>query len=81
MDHCIKLFNLESSDIVILKKVLSFFIKRGIKITFLKKVVFIHLNDDQTYSAIFNILYHYYYIGKMSVTKKNEEWLKQYMKI
>ena len=76
MIHTVKLTNLQSWDIRYLKKALRFFIKQGIKVTFLKKVVFIHCDTSKPYQCIFNIIWNYR--DNLICNQKTMDWLTGY---
>lgn len=74
--HCFKLHDLTAAEMNCTKKRLAYFVKHGVKVTFLKKVVYIHLGEDQKYTAIGNLLSNM--ADKLQVSDKNSAWLKSW---
>ena len=79
MTHCAKLFNLSPYEVSFMRKVLCYFIKRDIKVTFLKSVIFIHLREDQEYQAIFNLLHGFDTRDKLYLSKRHKKWFSQFI--
>lgn len=80
-NHCFKLYNLTGSQMRRTKNSLGYLTRHGVKVTFLKKVIYIHLDDSQTYSAIFNMFAYFMAIGKFQCNERNLKWLQRYIYI
>lgn len=74
----VKLFNLTSWEIESLKRSLHYYTNNGVKITFLKKVVYIHCVKDKPYQGLLNIMHGFVYSGRISYNEKTAKWLSQY---
>ena len=78
MVHCFKLYNLTSSEMNRTNKRLAYFVRNGVKVTSLKKVIYIHLSEDQKYSAIGNMFAYFIATGKFHASDKNMKWLRRW---
>ena len=76
--YSFKLQNLEKWEMGQAKRHLRYFVNHGVKITYLKKVAYIHLNEDQSYSCIFNYIAGFYSSGKLQANEKSLAWLQKY---
>ena len=79
MDHCFKLSELTGIEMRYLKRQLAFFVRHGVKITFLRRVIYIHLGDHQNYCAIFNILHAFIGSGRLHCNEASRKWMQKYM--
>ena len=71
--HHYKVYDLKPCEMKHLKDILRYFVKHGVKITFLTKVMYVHLKDDQLYSAIANVLHGYK--SRLIAKQEDLEWL------
>ena len=76
--HCFKLQNLTASEMRYAKDRLAYFVRHGVKVTFLKKVVYIHLDEAQKYTAIGNLLSFFRSTGRLQASEKNSAWLQRW---
>lgn len=76
MIHTVKLVNIKSWEMRELKRNLHYFCNHGIKITFLKKVVFIHCDTTKPYQCLFNTIWNYR--DKLVCNQKTMNWLCGY---
>lgn len=76
MLYTVKLTNLKSWEISGLKRDLRYFTSHGIKITYRKKVAYIHCDSNKPYQCIFNIIYNYR--DKLVCNQKTYNWLTNY---
>ena len=76
MIHTVKLVELKPYEMRALKRDLRYFITHGIKITFLKKVVYIHCDSHLPYQCIFNIMYNFR--DRLHCNQKTINWLSNY---
>lgn len=74
----VKLYNLKPWEIEHLKRVLHYYYNNGIKITFLKRVIFIHCVKDKPYQGLLNIMHGYVHTNRISYNEKTAKWLQQY---
>lgn len=73
-NHCFKLYDLTEVEMAYAKDRLDFFCRQGVKMTFLKKVAFIHLDETQRYTCIFCILSFFKHRGKLKASTDNMAW-------
>ena len=78
-NHCYKLHGLTDSEMRRAKRHLAFFVRHGVKITFLRRVIYIHLGDHQNYCAIFNYMHAFIASGRLHCNDKNRAWMQKYM--
>ena len=76
--YSFKLHDLTEQEMNQAKRHLGRFQKYGVKMTFLKKVAYIHLDDDQKYVCIFNYMSRFKSSGKLQANEKSLEWLKSW---
>ena len=69
-----KIINLSQHQMENLKNRMRFFIKRGVKCTFRKKVAWIHLNENQLYTVITSMMKNYEYSGQLVVKGKLDRY-------
>jgi hypothetical protein len=77
--HCFKLYNLTPSEMRQTEKRLAYFIRHGVKVTALRRVIYIHLDDSQTYSGVFNMLHYFIASGRLHCNEKSQKWLQRYI--
>lgn len=78
VNHCFKLHQLTAGEVNGIKRRMERFTKRGVKVTILKQVVYIHLQEHQKYDAIANLLIDMSHFNKLQTSAKNMAWLKQW---
>ena len=77
-DYCFKIQGLTDFSMRRLTDTTKVFAGYGVRMTFLRKVAYIHMNDRQRYCALFNILWYYYSIGQLKCSEKTLEWAKKW---
>ena len=77
-DHCFTIRARSDFEMKHLKKELDYFFRNGVKVIFRKRVVHIHLNDDQKYSVIAIMLHWYISDGRFYATERNKAWLQKW---
>lgn len=77
-DHCFKLHHLTMPEMRHLKKYMDTYIRMGVKATFLKNVAYIHLDESQRYSGVFNGFHYFISMGKFHASERNMEWLRKW---
>ena len=78
MLYTVKIIDLDPWEIKYLKQDLGFYTRHGIKITFLKKVVYIHCDSDHPYQGLLNIMHGYVRSDRLVCNQKTKEWLSGY---
>ena len=76
MIHTVKLVDLNPWEISGLKRYLKYYTSHGIKITYRKKVAYIHCDFNKPYQCIFNIIYNYR--DRLMCNQKTMNWLNGY---
>lgn len=77
-NHCFKLHQLTAGEMNYIKREMRFFVKRGVKVTYLRRVAYIHLQEDQKYTVIAILLARYFRYGQMQATDKNLAWINKW---
>lgn len=75
-DYCFKLIGLKNYEVENYKRFFKYYMRRGVKVTFLKRVIFIHLDDTKTYTCIANCLYNNR--RKLVCSDRSLKWLKHW---
>ena len=78
MTYTVKLFNLSPYEVNDLKYRLRYYIHHDIKITFLKRVAYVHCDSKRPYQGIFNIIHWYVRSGRLACNAKTAQWLSGY---
>lgn len=76
MLYTVKIYNLKPWEIKSLERTLGYYTKHGIKITYLKKVAFVHLDSKYPYQGLLNVIHGYR--DRISCNEKTTEWLSKY---
>lgn len=76
MIYTVKLVNIKPWEMRALKAYLRYFTTHGIKITYLRRVIFIHCDSNKAYCCIFNIIYNYR--DRLVCNEKTKKWLSGY---
>lgn len=78
MIHTFKISNLSPYEMRERKRNLGFFVRHGIKITFLKRVIYVHMDTDHPYSVLLNMLTAYKRRGMVTCNEKSLKWFNIY---
>lgn len=78
MLYTVKLHGLAPWEMKCLERTLSYFQRNGIKITYLKKVIYIHCDSNKPYQGLLNIMHSYTRSNRISYNEKTAKWLSQY---
>ena len=78
MLYTVKLFDLSPYEVDRLKRALGYYVRHDIKITFLKRVVYVHCDSKHPYQGLFNIIHWYVRSGRLSCNAKTAKWLSGY---
>jgi hypothetical protein len=78
MQYTVKLIDLSPWEINFLKRALRYYINHGIKITYLKKVVFIHCDSDKPYQGLLNVMFGFTRTNRLICNQKTSDWLSLY---
>lgn len=70
MNYTYKVINLTPCQMENLKKDMRYFIKRGVKCTFRKKVAWIHLTENQLYIVVTTKMKEFDRMGQLVVSGK-----------
>ena len=77
-NHCFKLQQLTAGEMNAVKYTMRFFTKRGVKVTYLRRVVYIHLQEDQKYTVIGIMLTRYHRANKLQASAANMAWINKW---
>ena len=78
MIHTFKLKVLSPYDVKRHKQNLSYFVRHGVKITFLKNYIYIHMDTNHAYSVLLNLLFYYQKNDRLSCNERAANWLSTY---
>ena len=78
MLYTVKLINLEPYEMSVLKRALGYYTRHGIKITYLKKVAYIHCDSHHPYQGLFNVIHTFVRSGRLICNVKTAQWLSGY---
>ena len=76
MLHTVKLINLKPWEVSVLKGMLHYYTNHGIKITYLRKVIYIHCDTAKPYQCLLNTIWNYR--DRLVCNQKTMDWLSGY---
>ena len=77
-DYCFKIHDLSDAGMHRLKDRMAGYVRHGVRMTFLRRVAYIHMNDAQRFCGLFNALCYYNDKDMLTASEKSLAWAKKW---